>query len=273
MSRIQEKFSELYARGQKALICYLMAGDPTLDATERAVKAVREAGADIIELGFPFSDPLADGPTIQAAAYRALQNPFGLKQYFGLIKRIRQEDQVPLVLMTYYNVIFHFGLEEFAQQADDAGLDGLIIPDLPLEEGRDLLQALDGTALDLIQLAAPTTSLERIGRLTQEGTGFLYYVSRTGITGARDSLPEELLDRLEEVVAASRLPVAVGFGISNAGQVRAIAKTAEGVVIGSAIVQRFGTAPNLDEGCNRIVEFLGPIARALHEQQPREESR
>ncbi|HNT36274.1 MAG TPA: tryptophan synthase subunit alpha, partial [bacterium] len=134
MSRISRTFANLSEKSQKALIAYIMAGDPSLDATYPAVKALRSAGVDIIELGFPFSDPLADGPTIQAAAYRALQNPIGLDDYFRLIQRVRAEDDVPLILMTYYNVIYHYGLEAFAKTAGQAGLDGIIIPDLPLEE-------------------------------------------------------------------------------------------------------------------------------------------
>ncbi len=268
MSRISRTFANLSEKSQKALIAYIMAGDPSLDATYPAVKALRSAGVDIIELGFPFSDPLADGPTIQAAAYRALQNPIGLDDYFRLIQRVRAEDDVPLILMTYYNVIYHYGLEAFAKTAGQAGLDGVIIPDLPLEESADLLEQTRKTGIDFIPLAAPTTSMSRIAQLTDAGSGFLYYVSRTGITGTHNSLPKELLEQLDLVVEASHLPVSVGFGVSNAEHARLISQHADGVVIGSALVERLAGAESLEEGCQVLGQFLKPVVSVLHDRKP-----
>lgn len=266
MSRISKTFDTLRSKGQKALITYIMAGDPSLDATYSAVQALRSAGSDLIELGFPFSDPLADGTTIQAAAYRALQNPIGLDDYFALIQRIRSNDDVPLILMTYYNIILHYGLEQFAQDAQQAGLDGVIIPDLPLEESGDLLAQTRKSQLDFIPLAAPTTAMQRVTALSEAGSGFLYYVSRTGITGTRTSLPEQLLAQLQQVAQASRLPTAVGFGVSTADHAKLISQYADGVVIGSALVERLARAESLQDGCQQIKEFLKPVVRALHEQ-------
>jgi len=267
MGRITDTFEQLKKDGKKALICYLMANDPDTEATLKAVRAVREAGTDMIELGFPFSDPLAEGPTIQAAAHRALETPFTFEDYFALVRRIREEDSGPLLLMTYYNVVLRYGLEHFAKDAQAAGLDGIIIPDLPLEEAAEIEALLQGTDIDCVLLAAPTTPLDRITSLAENSSGFLYYVSRTGITGARDDLAVDLLDRLEAVVKACSLPLAVGFGVSKVEHAKAIMNHADGVVIGSALINRLAAASSIEEGCNELKSFLEPIAKALHAEE------
>ena len=273
LGRITDQFQQLKQRKQKALICYLMAGDPTLEATFQAVNTLLESGADLIELGFPFSDPLADGPTIQEAAQRALKNPFTLQEYFSLVARIRQRHSAPLLLMTYFNILCRYGIEKFVSDSAQAGLDGMIIPDLPAEEADEILDHLGQYPVDLVPLAAPTTPLERIAYLTSKGSGFLYYVSRTGTTGARDDLPDDLSRQLERVVSASHLPVAVGFGISRPQHAQQIGQYADGVVIGSALVKRLGAAKGVQDGCSNLKEFLEPIARVMHETSTLEETK
>lgn len=264
MGRIGDTFNTLRSQGKKALICYVMAGDPDMNATLKVYRSLKKAGADIVELGFPFSDPLADGPTIQEAANRALKNPITLSDYFNLLAEIRHEDQGPVILMTYYNLILRFGLEAFATEAQNSALDGIIIPDLPLEESASLLKALQKTDIDYIQLAAPTTASERITLMSKKGGGFLYYVSKTGITGTQSALSEHLIEQLEPVVNASELPVAVGFGVSSAEHARLISAKADGVVIGSALVKRLAEAASVEEGCRAIEQFLMPVANVLH---------
>lgn len=238
MKRLQETFATLLTRGEKALIPYLTAGDPDLETTRRLVLELARRGADIIELGVPFSDPLADGPTIQAACQRALRHGTHLEQILDLVRRLRQETQVPLVLMGYYNNMLAYGLEKLAREAAQAGVDGFIIPDLPMEEANPWLQVALPTGLAPIFLAAPTSGPQRIRRLGSLTRGFLYYVSVTGITGARAELPAELVTALQEVKKLVAVPVAVGFGISTPEQVRALAPYVDGVVVGSALVQR-----------------------------------
>ena len=238
MSRIGEKFEELRLKGEKAFIAFITAGDPDLETTGSLVMELEKRGVDIIELGVPFSDPLADGPTIQAASERALKNKVCLKDILGLVKNLRGRMESPLVLMTYYNPVYKYGLEKFAGDAARAGVDGVIIPDLPPEEGKELKAHAGKVGLDTIFLVAPTSTPERIKLVAENSTGFIYYVSLTGVTGARDKLTGTIKPTLRKIRRFTKKPVAVGFGISKPYQVREVASFAEGVIVGSAIVRK-----------------------------------
>ena len=238
MNRIAQVFRRLKARGEKALIPFITAGDPDLETSRRLALTLARSGADILELGIPFSDPLADGPTIQAASQRALKAGATFPAVLELAGRLRQDLDLPLVLMGYYNPILQHGLEKTAREAAECGVDGFIIPDLPLEEAEPWRRAAVAHGVAPIFLAAPTSGPERLRRLGRLTRGFLYYVSITGITGARRELPSELAEALREVRRLVSCPVAVGFGISTPEQVAGLAPYVDGVVVGSAIVER-----------------------------------
>ena len=236
--RIAAAFAEARVQRRKALIAYVCAGDPSLQATERLVPEMAAAGADIIELGVPFSDPIADGPVIQAASQRALAQGTTLAAILELVARLRGRGlQAPLVLMGYLNPFLAMGLDAFAKRASDAQVDGLIVPDAPLEEAGSLSQLLAQRGIDLVLMAAPTTGPERLERLGAMTRGFLYFVSVTGVTGARAFLPPDLPAQLSRARAASRAPVAVGFGVSTPEQARSLGAHADAVVVGSALVR------------------------------------
>ena len=237
MQRLNKSFAELKRQGRKALITFITAGDPDLAATCDLVDTLVAAGADIVELGVPFSDPLADGPTIQEASTRALAQGTTLKKIIATVKEIRRRTEVPLVLMTYYNPLYRYGLKKLVRDVCDAGVDGLIVPDLPLEESAEL-RRLAAEKLAIIPLAAPTTPDSRLADIVAAGSGFLYYVTVTGITGARTKLPEELshsLDRVKKI--SGDLPLAAGFGISTPEQARTIGRHADAIIVGSALVK------------------------------------
>src|ERR1700738_4055348 len=210
-TRISQRFAELRDSGELGIIAYITAGDPSLDATHRFVLALAEAGADVIELGIPFSDPLADGPTIQRASARALKSGTTLPGVIGLVRRIRESSQVPLVLFSYYNPILQMGLEKFARAASSAGADGVLATDLTPEESDDYRCILAAHHLDTIFLGAPTTTDERLAKIAACSSGFLYLISRTGVTGARAALPDDLPALLRRARKATQLPIAVGF--------------------------------------------------------------
>lgn len=237
MNRIDRKFKKLRKIGRKALIPYIMAGDPDLEATKKYIHDLESSGADIIELGVPFSDPLADGPTIQRAAERSLKKGTTLRKVLGLVKEIRKTSEIPLILMTYYNPIFKMGVESFIKKAVKAGVDGVIIPDLIPDEADEFMKLSRQHNLDTIFLLAPTSTDERIQKVTKASTGFIYYVSITGITGAKLSMGNLMKDTLKTVCMSTTKPVAVGFGVSNAKEATSISKLADGVIIGSAIVK------------------------------------
>ncbi|MBI3597719.1 MAG: tryptophan synthase subunit alpha [Nitrospirae bacterium] len=237
MSRIDHTFSGLRAKKEKALIPYIMAGDPYLERTEELVLAMEQAGADIIELGVPFSDPIADGPVIQQAGQRALKWKTSLKDVLKLVSDIRKKSEIPIVLMTYYNPVHKFGVENLFKAAETSGVDGLIIPDLPPEEGRAVLEQSRRSGLDWILLSAPTTPMKRLRFLSEQTQGFLYYVSLTGITGASLKDLSEVRARLKMIRRMTDKPVAIGFGVSTPEQARALGRMADGVIVGSAIVR------------------------------------
>jgi tryptophan synthase alpha chain len=261
MNRIDKKFKALKKYGSKAFIAYITAGDPDLSATEDIVLALESSGADIIELGIPFSDPMADGPTIQAASYRALQNKVNLKKIFKMVAHLRKITDIPLVFMTYYNPVFKYGLTPFFRSCAACGVDGVIIPDLPYEEAKELIALGKKHGVATIFLAAPTSTRERIKHIAKVSTGFIYYVSLTGVTGARSKLPPEVIANVKAIKKLTDKPVAVGFGISNPGQAKDIAKVSDGIIIGSAIVRIIGEKKRM---IPRISNFAKQMAKAIH---------
>ncbi len=238
-SRINARFDKVKAEGRAALVAYLMAGDPDLETSYEALCAVRDNGADIIELGAPFTDPMADGPAIQKAALRALANKTKLTDVLALAKRFREDDpDTPLILMGYANPVHTIGYEAFAAAAADAGIDGTILVDLPPEEDAPIRAAYAEHDLSVIRLATPTTDERRMAKVAEGATGFLYYVAVAGVTGAGSADPEDIRDGVEMAQRVSGLPVCVGFGIKNGVQAAEMAKIADGVVVGSAFVEQ-----------------------------------
>jgi tryptophan synthase alpha chain len=235
--RITAAFTRARGEGRPALIPYVTAGDPDLATTRDIVRALAGGGADVVEIGVPFSDPIADGEVIQRATERALRNGVGLRSVLELAGRLREDGAPPVVLFTYYNPIHRMGSEAFARQAAASGVDGVLVTDLPPEEGEDLNRALGSAGIDLIFLLSPTSSAPRVDLVQRDGSGFLYFISRTGVTGVREDLPRDLEGQVRALRMSSRLPVAVGFGISRPEQVRAVSSFADGVVVGSALVR------------------------------------
>ena len=248
MNRIQKAFKRLKETGRKAFIPYVMAGDPGLDETMERVFMLEECGADIVELGVPFSDPVADGPTIQRAAERALRAGVSLRKMLTFMKELRLRSQIPVIFMTYYNPIFKYGEEAFISDAAEAGVDGFIIPDLPPEEAGSLIKSCRPKGLDTIFLVAPTSTEERMKRIAAASQGFIYYVSMTGITGTKLTLEEHFRNHISRLKEMSGKPVAIGFGISTPDDARNMAAEADGVIVGSAIVKKFYEDPDNARG-------------------------
>jgi tryptophan synthase alpha chain len=263
MNRIDRAFQTCRAEGRKALVSFVCAGDPDLAASARLVTAIAGAGTDIVELGVPFSDPMADGPTIQAASQRALAAGTTLAGVLEMATRVRQTTAVPLVLFSYYNVIFHYGIERLAAAAARAGIDGVLLVDVPFEEMGEVQPALDRFGLPIIRLVAPTTPPERIALITRNAGGFIYCITVTGVTGARQQLPDDLSEQLGRVRAVSPVPVVAGFGISAPEMARTVAAHADGVVVGSALVQRMAGPGSVDDRIADCAHFVGELASAL----------
>ena len=261
-TRISRRFADLRASGELGIIAYITAGDPSLDATLKFVLALAEAGADVIELGVPFSDPLADGPTIQRASERALKSGTTLAAVIDLVSRIRQSSQVPLVLFSYYNPILQMGLENFARAASQAGADGVLATDLTPEESADYRGILAEHHLDTIFLGAPTSTDERLTKIAAVSTGFLYLISRTGVTGAKDSLPDDLPGLLRRARAVTHLPIAVGFGISLPGHVSVLGGLADAAVVGSALVSEIEQAKSVGAACDALAQRVRSLKQA-----------
>ncbi|MGH8059906.1 MAG: tryptophan synthase subunit alpha [Candidatus Entotheonellia bacterium] len=262
MGRIGQTFARLRHAHERALIPYITAGDPDLDMTKALVLEIARRGGDLIELGVPFSDPLADGPIIQRASQRALQGGTTLRKIISLVGELRRETDVPLILMTYYNPVFQYGEAPFVADAIAAGVDGVIVLDLPPEEAQTLIQLTDGSPLDLIFLMAPTSTQARLSLIADVSQGFIYYVSRLGITGVRDRLADDLASRLEQVRASTSKPVAVGFGVSTPEHVRLASECADGVFVGSAIVQLMEAAPAREACLAQVGEFVQALKAA-----------
>src|SRR5512143_395707 len=268
MSRIKNTFNKLRKKTETALIPYIMAGDPDLATTRTLIVEMETAGADIIELGAPFSDPLADGPTIQKAAIRSLRHHTSIADVLGLVADVRKASPIPLIIMTYYNLVFHYGEERFVNDAVAAGLDGVILPDLPPEEAGVLIPAAKKAGLDTIFLLAPTSTEERIKLVCKVSQGFVYYVSLTGVTGARAGVQSSVEESLKKIKAHTDKPVAVGFGISTPDQAAQIARWgADGVIVGSALVkviEENGNSPALVEKATAFVKTLKQGVLAGH---------
>ena len=272
-TRITRRFDELCRAGELGLVAYITAGDPTLDATERIVPALAEAGADVVELGVPFSDPLADGPTIQRASERALRSGTTLAGVLDLVAKLRQKTEVPLVLFSYFNPVLQMGLERFADAAARAGADGVLITDLTPEEAGEYRQAVAARGLDTIFLAAPTSTDARLARIAESSTGFLYLISRTGVTGAREALPEDLPALVRRARGVTSLPIAVGFGISLPGHVSILGGLADAAVVGSALVQEIERAQTVEAAAAAAAARVRSLKQAASRGMSRREAR
>jgi tryptophan synthase alpha chain len=263
-NRIDRTFRELRRAGRKAFVAYITAGDPHPERTPELVWALERAGADVVELGVPFSDPLADGVVNQLSAQRALEagtTPAGVLE---ILKAVRTRSQIPLVLYTYFNLVYAYGIDRFCLQANQAGADGLLVLDLPPEEFSGVGSRLGDGALCRISLVAPTTPPERLPSILKNASGFVYYVSREGVTGMQDKIAASLSDRVELIRKQTALPICIGFGISTPEQARQIAAQADGAVIGSVLVNRiaeWGKDPDLPK---KLEEFARPLAETIH---------
>jgi tryptophan synthase alpha chain len=263
MGRIGERFAALRAEGEVALVPFVTAGDPDLATTEALLPALQAAGADLIELGVPFSDPMAEGPTIQRASERALASKTTLRRVLGLVQKLRPRLEIPLVLMGYANSFLTMGEQRFAEACREVGVDGVICVDLPPEEGEEFRAALAGQGVDSILLAAPTTRPERMAMLARETRGFLYYVSLTGVTGARADLARGIDEQVACARAAAAVPVCVGFGVSTPQHARELARFADGVVVGSALVDRIAATHSPDEAVDAAARYVSELKAPL----------
>jgi tryptophan synthase alpha chain len=261
--RIAAKFRELRARNEAALIPFVVAGDPNLDATAALVLEFAARGADIIELGVPFSDPMADGPANQRAAQRGLKSGASIAAILAMVSDLRKETEIPLVLFGYFNPIFHYGCERLCADAARAGVDALLVVDLPPEEAPELKIPARANGLDLIYLLAPTTPIERARKVVRSATGFIYYVSVTGVTGARTALASDIEEHVNNLRGVTDLPIGVGFGISTPAQAAEVARFSDAVVVGSAmslLVEANADSPDL---VNRVGELVGSMKSAM----------
>jgi tryptophan synthase alpha chain len=260
--RITRRFRERAAAGELGLIAYITAGDPSLAVSEKIVLAAAEAGADVIELGVPFSDPVADGPTIQRASERALRSGTTLAGVIELVRRLRASTEVPLILFTYFNPVLQMGVEKFAEAASAAGADGVLVTDLTPEEAGDYWKVLHARGLDTVFLAAPTSTDERVAMIAECSSGFLYLISRTGVTGERDSMSEDLPSLARRVRRATKLPLAVGFGISLPEHVSLLGGIADAAVVGSALMAEIEKAPSVNEAATAVANRIRVLKQA-----------
>lgn len=263
MSRIADRFSALRAARERALVPFITAGDPDLETTGELVLALAESGADLIEIGVPFSDPSADGPTIQRASERALARGTTLRKTLALVAKLRPQLQIPLLLMGYANPFYALGVDGCAAACADAGVDGILCPDLPPEEGRDLYGAFAKRGVDGVLFGSPTTSPERMRMLMHSTRGFLYYVSLTGVTAARDSLAAGMKASVAAIRRLGEAPICVGFGISRPEHAREVGRFADGVVVGSAIVDRIEAAKSKAAAVDAVAAFARELKAGL----------
>ena len=266
MNRIKSCFEKMKAENRKALVVFITAGDPDLDSTKDFLEVIDDSGADIIELGVPFSDPLADGPIIQASALRALKSGTTLKKIISLVKEIRKARNLPIVLMASFNPIFVYGEKKFVEDAVSAGVDGVIVPDLPPEESVKLSAYAQEKGLDVIHLLAPTSPDERIRMVAENCRGFIYYISLTGTTGVRTQLASGIRDKVESIKLKSNLPVLIGFGISNPDLAREAAEFSDGVIVGSAVVSLIEKNSDPIQRNKKLAEFVCSIKEAVSNQ-------
>jgi tryptophan synthase alpha chain len=265
MNRIDSLFARLKTENRAAMVAYITGGDPTLAASAKISLALEQAGVDILELGIPFSDPLADGATIQAAAGRALASGASVAGILDLIREIRKSSGIPIVLFAYLNPVYTYGFSKFQTDAAAAGADGILLLDLPASEAAQNKDLASSSGLRTIRLIAPTTPAERLREITDVAEGFIYYVSREGVTGEQASVSADIAERVAAIRALTPVPVAVGFGISNPGQAATVAAAgADGVVVGSAIVRKIGEIGDAPDLASKIADFVRPIAEAVH---------
>lgn len=260
MNVLTEKFEQLRSKGEKAFIPFLTAGYPNLETSLQLIKTLAEKGADILELGIPYSDPVADGPILQNASHTVLEQGVKVKDVFALVAKAKQEIDIPIVLLVYYNVIFRYGLAKFVQEAQAVGVAGLVVPDLPPEEAQPLQEEGKKQGVDIVALVAVTSSPERIRRIADVSRGFIYGVSLTGVTGVRSQLAEGLGDWVEMLRTYTDKPIAIGFGISTPSQAQDVAKVADGVIVGSAIIKVI--EENREKG--NLVELVGSFVEGLN---------
>jgi len=266
--KIEEVLHRLKDRGEKALIIYITAGDPDLEVTEKLVCSIAKAGADIVELGIPFSDPLADGVTIQLASQRALERNTNIPKILSAIVKIRKKTSIPITLMTYYNPIYCYGLDRFVIDSKKAGVDGFIIPDLPLEESEEFRDITDKAGMDLISFLAPTSTSERIAAIAQSARGFIYCVSVTGVTGVRRNLSPKIVEMIEKIRLYTDMPLAIGFGISGPEQAKEATKYADAVIVGSAVVKLLeNSRGDLSIMLPQVSNFVKSLKEAITEER------
>ncbi len=263
MNRIDAKFKQLAREKKKAFIAFITCGDPTLATTYKLALALNRLGVDILELGVPFSDPLADGPTIQAASQRALKNRINLTDVFKLVRELRRKIELPIVLLAYCNMIYHYGTDGFVKQAKSCGVDGVVIPDLPVEEAKELIKLARKTNFATIFLLSPTSDPARISKVSSSASGFIYYVSLTGTTGARKSLPKELIKQVRKIKRVTAKPVCVGFGVSSPEQVKQISRVADWIIVGSAIIKVIEKNLGRRELVSSVAKFVRRLKQAI----------
>ena len=268
MSRIEAAFQSAYDNSRMTFMPFVTAGDPDLATTSKVLTALGEAGADLIELGFPYSDPIADGPVIQASYTRALEKRVTVQGIMDMMQSLKDQGLPPVLAMVSFAIIYRHGLEEFVRDAAGAGFSGLIIPDLPAEEAEEMNAIATRHELDLVQLIAPTTSGERTQQILDASRGFIYCISVAGTTGVRNELPAELLEQLKALRRQTSLPLAVGFGISGPDQVAVLNDVADGVIVGSAIVRLVADAENADDAADRVSEFTRQMKQAVEAATP-----
>lgn len=264
MNRIINKFKILRKEKKKALIVYITGGYPNLSATERLVPELEMSGVDIVEIGIPFSDPIADGPVIQKASEAALSKGATLRKILQCVENIRKKSDIPVVFMSYFNPIYRYGIEKFVKDALRCGVDGAIIPDLPIEEAEEIIKIANRNKFCMIFLASPTSTLSRLRTIAGKSEGFIYYVSLTGVTGTRDALTGGIAANIRKIKRFTNKPVCVGFGVSNEKQAKEISRIADGVIVGSAIIksiEKFSKKQGLEKSVGR---FAAGLARAVH---------
>lgn len=262
-TRIEGKFTDLRSRGEKALVAFITAGDPDIKTTGALIVELGEKGADIIELGIPFSDPMADGPTIQASSERALAGGTTLKDVLAALAEARRRTDVPVVLFGYYNPIFAYGLKRFARDAKKAGADGVLVVDLPPEESDELRTELDAVGLDMVFLLTPTSDERRMKAACKKGSGFIYYVSLTGVTGARAKLSANIPKYVKRIRSYTDLPVGVGFGISTPEQAARVCRHADAVIVGSAIVNVIAENSRKKDLVGKVADFVSSLKKGI----------
>jgi tryptophan synthase alpha chain len=262
-NRVIEKFEALKAAGQKGFIAYITAGDPDLETTRKLVLEFERIGVDLVELGVPFSDPLADGPVIQRAAERALKHGTSLSQVLATVKRIREESEIPMILFTYFNPVHYVGIEHFVAQASESGVDGSLVLDLPPEESKDYKTLMDMKDLCTVYLLAPTSTDDRIELISKYSTGFIYYVSREGVTGMQEAMAGGIDSMVDKIRSRSSRPVAVGFGIATPKLASEVAAYADAVVVGSAIVKKIEEQASSPDLVEKVSEFVSELVQAV----------